>query len=268
MGIALGILLLFLLAYILLLKGRIGHSGWAELSQYSYAHRGLHSKDAPENSIEAFRRAIDHGYGAELDVHLLSDGNLAVIHDSSLKRMTGADVEIEKLTVQDLPRYRLHDTEQTIPLFSEVLDLFEGKTPLIVELKTADNVEQLTKTACEMLDRYHVCYCIESFDPRCIAWLRQNRPDVIRGQLSENFLKDKGGHAPFFLKFAMTFLLFNFRTQPDFIAYRFRDRTNISLFLCRWIWGIHGVTWTLKTKQEYDITRKDGFVPIFEDFTP
>ena len=40
-----------------------------------------------------------------------------------------------------------------------------------------------------MLDRFRVNYCIESFDPRCILWLKKHRPLIIRGQLSEQFLR-------------------------------------------------------------------------------
>ena len=59
-----------------------------DLARWDYAHRGLHDKEvgSPENSLAAFKEAVESGYGAELDVHLLKDGNLAVIHDSSLFR--------------------------------------------------------------------------------------------------------------------------------------------------------------------------------------
>ena len=78
---------------------RRGHQAWEVLKNFRYAHRGYHNKPTvPENSMAAFRAAAERGWGAELDVHLMKDGNLAVIHDSSLKRTAGADVEIEDLT--------------------------------------------------------------------------------------------------------------------------------------------------------------------------
>ena len=108
--------------YALALQCRNGHTGWKELSLFRYAHRGYHEKPhIPENSMAAFRRALQNYYGVELDVHLMADGNLAVIHDSSLKRTAGADVEIEDLTLADLENYRLEGTDERIPLLRQVL---------------------------------------------------------------------------------------------------------------------------------------------------
>ena len=84
----------------------------------------------------AFRRAVQKGFGAELDVHLLSDGTLAVMHDSLLKRMTGKEGVIEDCTYEDLSSLYLSGTTETVPTFQDVLQIFQGKMPLIIELKT------------------------------------------------------------------------------------------------------------------------------------
>ena len=89
------LLLIPVAGYILSTKCRIGSRGLESLRGRFYAHRGVHTPGIPENSLGAFQRAVEHGYGIELDVHLLRDGNLAVIHDHSLKRTAGADVMIE-----------------------------------------------------------------------------------------------------------------------------------------------------------------------------
>jgi hypothetical protein len=108
---------------------------------------------------------------------------------------------------------------------------------------------------------------MESFDPRCVLWLRRHRPDIIRGQLSSNYFSGKG-KLPWILKFALTNNLLNFLTRPDFIAYKYCDRKAFSNFLCRKLWKIQGVTWTLQTQEEYDISVAEGWLPIFEYFTP
>lgn len=258
------IVLLFLCA----LMGRKDAPGLKLLHGWSYAHRGLHGSGAPENSMAAFRKALDAGFGIELDIHLMKDGNLAVIHDSSLKRTAGADVSIEELTFGDLSNYCLEGTDEKIPLFTDVLALFNGKAPLIVELKTANNHVALCKAACEMLDQYNGAYCLESFDPRCIIWLRKNRPDLIRGQLAENYLANPKNKLPVYLKWALGWNLGNFLSRPDFVAYKFSDRNHFTVKLCRKLWGIHGVTWTLRTKEEYDAAVSEGWTPIFENFLP
>lgn len=254
--------------YALATRCRKGHPGWSALRGWRYAHRGLHGNGAPENSLEAFRRAMEGGYGMELDVHLMKDGSLAVIHDYSLRRTAGMDVRIEDLTAETLQNYSLEGTEETIPLFSQVLELVNGRVPLIVELKsTTENFAALCEAATKLLDGYDGVYCIESFDPRCIGWLKRNRPQLIRGQLAENFLREKGG-LPFLQKVLMSWQLTHFLTMPDFVAFKYRDRKNLGTFLSRRLWGAQGVSWTLKSRQELDTAEQEGWIPIFEGFTP
>ena len=94
------VLLALDLLFTLALRCRKGHRKWEVLKKYRYAHRGYHDKPVvPENSLPAFRRAIERGFGAELDVHLLKDGTLAVFHDSDLKRCANVEGEIEDLTL-------------------------------------------------------------------------------------------------------------------------------------------------------------------------
>ena len=219
--------------------------------------------------MAAFRLALDNGYGIELDVHLLADGNLAVIHDASLKRTAGADVQIEFLRTEQLSQYRLEGTWQTIPTFRQVLDLYAGKAPLIVELKPENsNHAALTDAVCRALENYPGLYCIESFDPRCIRWLKENRPSIVRGQLAHNSLHEGKGKIPYFLRFLMTNLLSNFWNTPDFIAYRFCDRERLSVRIARKFWKIQGVSWTLKTQEEYETAVAENWIPIFEGFKP
>ena len=265
---AIVILLILALLYVLSLCCRTGHRGLKALQGWRYAHRGLHNDTRPENSMSAFRAALENGYGIELDIHLLADGNLAVMHDASLKRTADADVLIEDLTTEQLAAYRLNGSGETIPLFQEVLDLFAGKAPLIVELKAEkNNHAALCEAACKMLDGYNGPFCIESFDPRCVLWLKKHRPDIIRGQLARNFLKTDYS-VPWILKFALTHQLLNFLLLPDFVAYRFHDRKNLGNFLVKKLWGVQPVSWTLRAPEELVAAEKEGYLGIFEGFTP
>ncbi|MBQ8797496.1 MAG: glycerophosphodiester phosphodiesterase [Oscillospiraceae bacterium] len=255
--------------YVLSTICRRGKDRMGALYGWKYAHRGLHGNGVPENSMEAFRRAREHGYGVELDVHLLADGNLAIIHDHDLKRTTGKEGRIEELTVDQLGEYFLEGTMQTIPEFGQVLRLFDGRVPLIVELKAAGkNHAALCKKVCEMLGAYSGVFCLESFDPRCVYWLRKNRPDLVRGQLTENFLKTKTSTLPWILKFIMTFQITNFLTRPDFVAYKFKDRKHFSNKIVRGLWKTPSVTWTLVNEQELETALAEKRVPIFEGFEP
>lgn len=255
-------------AYLFMVKGRSGHPGLKQLQKFSYAHRGLYGNGIPENSMAAFRAALEKGYGIELDIHLMADGELAVIHDTSLKRTAGVDVKITDLTTADLENYPLEGTEEKIPLFSQVLELYAGKAPLIIELKADGNHRALVEAACRAMEGYTGAYCMESFDPRCILELKKNHPQVIRGQLSENFLRSDVKLNPA-LKFAMTHNLLNFATKPDFVAYDFGTRrTTPSNFICRRIWDMQGVTWTLRNTDDHDQALKEDWLPIFEHYEP
>jgi len=256
--------------WVILLTCRRGHPAWETLRKFRYAHRGYHHKPTvPENSMAAFRQAVERGWGAELDVHLMKDGNLAVIHDSSLKRTAGADVEIEDLTKEDLPRYTLEESEEHIPLLEEVLALFCGKAPLIIELKAArGNHAALSEAVAKLLDSYTGDYCIESFDPRVVIWFRKNRPQVCRGQLAEDFLHSDGSGLSWIMRFILSNLLMNVSARPDFVAYCFDHRHTLGMRKCRkWQQPVE-VSWTIRSKQDLDTAEAAGCVCIFERFDP
>ena len=263
------IVLILAALYVLALRGRRNHPLWSNFRAQRFAHRGYHDKpQIPENSLPAFRRAIGHGWGAELDVHLLKDGTLAVFHDSDLLRCTGQSGMIEDLTVQELKKLRLEGTEEQVPLFDEVLALFEDETPLIIELKSANgNHFALTKAVCERLDSYRGVYCIESFDPFCLLDLKKLRPEACRGQLSMNFVKEPSG-LPFYKRVIAGNMLLNFLTRPDFIAYQYEDRAGLSPLLCRKLWHIQEVSWTIRRKQDLLDAEREGSIAIFERFDP
>ena len=263
-------LLAFLVIVALLAcRCRRDHPGLKDLRGWAYAHRGLHGDGVPENSMAAFKAALDAGYGVELDLHLLKDGNLAVIHDSLLNRTTGCAGQVEDLTTEDLKNYHLEGTDETIPEFMDVLTLFLGKAPMIVELKPADgNHAALAEAACKMMETYPGVFCMESFDPRCLRWLKRNRPDIIRGQLAENFFKSRND-MPDTLRFVLTHNLANFGTTPDFVAYSFQHRKDtVTNWICRNLWKAQGVAWTIRSQADYDTALAEGWIPIFEGFHP
>lgn len=260
------VIVLFAL-FLLALKGRTNRD-LSYFLKFRYAHRGLHDKPTvPENSLAAFRAAVEKGYAIELDVHLMRDGNIAVIHDASLKRTAGDDVKIEDLETADLSKYTLEESNEKIPTFREVLDLVDGKVPLLVEIKPEGNCAAVTKRTVEMLREYKGEYVIESFDPRCILWLKKNAPDIIRGQLTENFIKTRSG-LKWPTRILLTSLLFNFINSPDFIAVRDTDRYDLPIQIATKLWGVKKFVWTITDNENLLKLESEGFTPIFEKFNP
>ena len=249
-----------------------------ELLKHRYAHRGLHNKPTvPENSMAAFRLAVDHGFGMEMDLHLTKDGKLAVIHDPSLLRTAGVDLMIEDLTLEEAQKYYLEESTEIIPDFQELLDLVAGRVPLIVELKvgkTAEGVDttpELCRKAAEMLDAYSAKYtasapclwCVESFSPSAVKWFRENRPDIVRGQLAGDINHDKPTITPF-QNFLVRQLLINFISKPDFVAYNYRDRFDGGVR--RWKGPLF--YYTIKSYEDLLELEGRGAAGIFEQFLP
>ena len=241
------------------------------MKQFRYAHRGLHdlSQGIPENSLPAFRRAVGRGFGAELDVHLLADNSLAVFHDSDLKRMTGREGVIEDLTAPRLADYRLGGTEEGIPQLFEVLALFDrAKLPLVVELKSyQNNYAALAARTVEELDQYGAPYVMESFDPRCLLWLRKNRPEIVRGQLAQDFLREPSGLGTKADRL-LTHMAFNPFTKPNFVAFRYEDRDCRSLRRVRRTHSADIFYWTIRSREDMETAEAEGAQVIFEGFVP
>lgn len=248
---------------------------WDALCQYRYAHRGLHDNrtPAPENSLAAFRFAREWGYGSELDVHLSSDGELVVIHDSELDRTCGQEGIVEETPASELQQMRLFGTREHVPTFAQVLEVYskgEGTCPpLVVELKThGSNYAELTEKTLALLDAYEVPFCLESFDPRVLWWLRRNRPDVIRGQLSEHFLADRDADLSLVRGAILGALLFDVFARPDFVAYRFEHRHHPAVLLACGVLGAWRVYWTVGSEDDLSLADQRDAVSIFEGFTP
>ncbi len=247
-----------------------GHGAdFTEFKKFDYAHRGLHDKEngVPENSEKAFSLAALCGFGMEFDLQLTQDNYVVVHHDHSILRTCGEDKLISDLTLGELRQYRLMETEERVPLFSDVLKLVAGKTPLIIELKGYNDPEKLCPRVMEELKDYKGLYCVESFDPRVVRWFRKNRPDIVRGQLMERLEKGKDGLTgpqAFFGRNLMT----NFLTRPQFEAYDFHNRDVPALYAARRLFGMQEVSWTLRKEEDYQKARALGNLCIFEGFLP
>lgn len=264
-------LLLFGLYMLGMMTKRRPRSGfYAKLGDCHYAHRGLHAIHAgiPENSIRAFRLAANNGFGAELDVRMSRDGRLVVMHDESLKRTAGANANVSAVTTQVLSQLNLEGTREKVPFLEDVLPLFDGKTPLLIEIKPENgNYEELTRKVTNLLKDFPgLDYMIESFDPRVLLWLKKHRPDIIRGQLSENFFKDPECVLNPFMRFLMSNMMANFLTRPDFIAYKYEDRGDLAPGLCRKLWGPQFFWWVVKSQAEANVLIEQGDLIIFEGF--
>lgn len=263
------VLIVLIVLYFFLIAPRMfGKPDRTPLYGVYYAHRGLfdNDSDAPENSIPAFKRAVDAGYGIELDVQLSKDGIPVVFHDASLKRMCGVDGKVWEYTLEELQQMTLAKSSATIPTFAEVLHTVNGKVPLIIEYKLDVAQTRVCELANELLKDYSGTYCIECFHPLALIWYRHHRPDIIRGQLCMEYWKEEKYRGKF-LFLLLSYLVTNVATRPDFIAYQHSDASNLSRRLCRKL-GALSVAWTIKNQGELDDARKHFDLFIFDSFIP
>ena len=265
------------LAYLFAVMPKVGGKKSADtFSGKLYAHRGLHdnTSDAPENSLKAFARAVERGYGIELDVQMTADGVPVIMHDNTLERMARdnegkpATGKICERTYSEIRELHLLDTDEKIPSLDEALKLIDGKVPLIVELKVERYDISVCAAADALLSWYGGAYCVESFNPLALLWYRRYRGGITRGQLSEDFRKEDPDEYKGALYFLLTYMVFNFLTKPNFIAYNLRYSNNISLKLCRRLFGAAAFAWTVRSEEELSemADRFDAF--IFEGFLP
>ena len=191
------------------------------LKETIIAHRGVHNeKDIIENSLEAFKEAVNKNYIIELDVHFLKDGEVVVFHDDNIERMTGINKNLKDCTYDEIRNIKLLNKNTYIPKFSDVLKLVDGKVPILIELKNDNKVGLLESSLVQILKKYNGKYAVQSFNPLSIMWFKNNYPNIIRGQLVCKFKNKKMDNIK---KFILKTMFFNIITNPDFISHSVDD---------------------------------------------
>lgn len=229
------------------------------------AHRGLHSHDAPENSLAAYQAAIDLGVAIELDVRLTADRQLFIMHDRNTKRMTGTSGVISRQPAAALTKLKLAGTTQSPPLLRDVLNLVKGQVPLLIELKYPGVPKEICSLVIKELSGYKGAFALESFDPRIVWWLRRHAPEVPRGQLAGSLPDDP---IPTLAKRVLRAMPLNFLTAPHFIVFDHRDYPTLALSFWRTVLRIPVVQYTIRDDQQLKENHSAGMGSVFEGFKP
>ena len=273
MHIILPVIIVFAIVAVVLFLKAPGASARAEMEpfcQVPIAHRGYfdNGSNAPENSLAAFQAAIDHGYAIELDVQLTADGTPVVLHDRDLVRSSGVHENVSDMTDAELAKCRLFGTDEKVPTFAEVLDLIDGQVPVLVEIKgeVGDDTDAISSAAAEVLDEYDGVYAVQSFNPLALKWFKDNRPDVTRGLLCRDYIAD-GLTDNAFSRIVLTAQLTNFLARPNFISYELSSDDQVTFKAIQYFTDLPCLAWTLKSQDDLDRARTDGFDGfIFDSF--
>jgi glycerophosphoryl diester phosphodiesterase len=162
------------------------------------AHRGA-SIDAPENTIAAFRLAIEQGADyVELDVQESKDGEVVVVHDSDLMKLGGGPAKVWEATAAELrsvdigsrigPKY----AGEGVPTLAEALAACKGRARVIVELKSYGHDVQLAEKVVALVEAAGMADdCVfMSLDHGMVRRMKELRPNWRAGVLAAKAIGD------------------------------------------------------------------------------
>lgn len=224
------------------------------------AHRGIHDKITPENSLSSFKRAIKKNIPIELDVHILKDNTVIVFHDDNLKRMTGVNKEVKNCTYEEIKDLFLKGTYDKIPKLSEVLELVSGKVKILIELKCDVKNHLLEDKVLEITKNYSGEILFKSFSLNAVKYMKKNTNRSV-GLLIGNVdkkIKSK------LIRFLIKRINYNIFLKPDFIScdYNIINQANIRWFKNKnkpiFVWTIKNIIDynNLKNRCDYLIVEK------------
>lgn len=230
------------------------------------AHRGLDNGSIPENSMAAFRNAIEKGYTIELDVQFTKDKELIVFHDDDLSRLTNDNRKVKDVNCQELKNLKLENTDEKIPTLKEVVEMVDNQVPLIIEIKDGEDIIGLSEKTYNIMKNYKGRYAIQSFNPFILEWFKNNASEVIRGQLSGTFREDAES-LKFYEKFVLKNLLLNFKSKPNFIAYELDGVNNLSVKLLKGR-NYPIISWTIENEEDMKKAYESTDNIIFDNILP
>ena len=231
------------------------------LKNKNIAHRGLHNGQfIPENSLLAFKKAIEKNYAIEFDITITKDNQVVVFHDEDLLRLCNKKEKVEEVEYGFLKKLKLYNSDEDIPLFKEVLELVDKKIALIIEIKKHQNIGVLENIVLDLLENYEGEYYICSFEKDILFWLKENRTNIKRGLIYEY-------NSKVFKKYHKVLFLYKYyKIKPDFVSldyrllnssiYKFCKKNSLPIFC-----------WTINSKEKYENIEKKVDGIIFENIT-
>ncbi|MFJ6325460.1 MULTISPECIES: glycerophosphodiester phosphodiesterase [unclassified Rhizobium] len=231
----------------------------AWLTERPVAHRGYHdmNKEVWENTLSAFSRAIEAGFAIECDLHYASDGVPVVFHDDDLQRVCNLPGEVRDRTSAELGLLSIGGTKDKIPTLKQLLQLCDGKVPLVLELKGREGDDEgFAEAVLEVLEGYKGHVSLMSFDHWLLKDLKALGSPYPVGLTAE-------GNKP------ETFFQHDEAMQLglDFISYFFGHLPNPFITAQRQR-GIPVITWTVRDEAARKHTFANADQMTFEGFDP
>ena len=224
------------------------------------AHRGFHDLNDKrwENTLSAFSAAIERGYAIECDVHLSADGVPIVIHDDDLRRLTGTEGFVWQRTAAEMAQLRVGGTDDHPPTLRELLDLVDGRVPLVVEIKgTPGHDAGLVKAVGRLLKRYEGQVAIMSFDHWLIREFETEVPGIPGGLTAYGTANHETEAHFSMLAHGIAFTSYAAGDLPTRFVSFVREKL-----------GMPVITWTIRDQPAIDLTFRYADQMTFEGFEP
>lgn len=163
------------------------------------AHRGDMSTGV-ENTVEAIQGAIQSGADyVELDILQTKDGHVVVLHDVNLRRLTGENINMYDLSLEQLQQLTLRQNGHTgrIPTLDEVFTRFKGQIKMNIELKTHGREKSLIAAFVDAVRRHQMEdeIIVQSLDYSIVNKVKSAAPDLTVGYVIYATFTDIGRYA-------------------------------------------------------------------------
>lgn len=236
------------------------------------AHRGLHDKSNGiiENTTSAVEAAIDRGYGIEVDIRPAKEDVPVVFHDRRLHRLTEGEGQVADFSLSELKNIAMKHTGDRIFGLDELLEIVDGKTPLLLEIKSDwRGSSPFEEAIARTIRHYRGPLGFMSFDPYCVSAIATMAPGIAKGVVAGGLAGRRGVPIPGRLKrLALRHLISGVIARPDFIAYDVRALPRWAPRIARERFSLPLFTWTVRTLAQRRRAEKWADAMIFENLWP
>ena len=215
------------------------------------AHRGA-SASAPENTMAAFRKAIEEGADwVELDVQETADGQVVVFHDSDFMKLAGVNLKLWDATMDDLKNIDIGSwfgeefSDQRVPTLAEVLDECRGKIGVVIELKYYGHDVKLEERVARLVESHQMTdqVMLMSLKVDAVKKVKQLRPDWKVGLLLSVSAGDVQSMNADFLAISATFahrgrITATHRSNQQLYVWTVNDAPTMSRMIGRGVDGL------------------------------
>jgi len=230
------------------------------LAKRPVAHRGLHdlNKTRWENTLAAFEAAAKAGFAIECDVHLTKDGGVVVFHDDDLQRLAGREGRISDLTLSEATALHVGGTAECVPTLRQMLDLVDGRVPLVIELKGIEGRDDgLVAAVARELGEYKGEAAIMSFDHHLIRRFASDAPGIPGGLTAEGTrTQDFEAHFSM-LAHGISFVSYNVHHLPNPFVTFVREKLHMPV-----------ISWTVRDREMQKHSELNVEQITFEGFDP